>query len=117
MVPAPPSCRATPKSPWRDANLHAGVVVRIFQTLDQDLLQAERPATELPRIYARGDWKLDGALPLNYGVDTEATYFRHPGEEQGWRLDAEPRIGLDYSGPGLLRTAGRDARRRGLLPP
>ncbi len=87
---------------WRDANFHAGVMVRNFQTLDTDLAQSDRPATELPRIYAHGNWSLDGALPLNYGLDTEATYFRHPGEEQGWRFDAEPRVGLDYSGPGYF---------------
>ncbi|MEJ0100894.1 MAG: LPS-assembly protein LptD [Pseudomonadota bacterium] len=87
---------------WRDANFHAGIMARNFQTLDQDLPKDERPATELPRIYAHGDWRLDGTLPLNYGLDTEATYFRHPGEEQGWRFDAEPRVGLDYSGPGYF---------------
>jgi LPS-assembly protein len=91
---------------WRDANLHAGVLVRNFQTLDQELLQPDRPATEVPRFYVRGGWNLDGALPLNYGVDAEATRFRHPGEAQGWRLDAQPRIGLDYSGAGYFLRPG-----------
>jgi LPS-assembly protein len=87
---------------WRDANLHAGVLVRNFQTLDQDLPQADRPATEAPRFYANGDWQTAGVLPVSYGVDAEATYFRHPGEVQGWRLDAEPHIGLDASGAGYF---------------
>lgn len=87
---------------WRDANLHGGVLVRNFQTLDQDLLQADRPATEAPRFFLRGAWNLDGSLPLVYGIDAEATRFRHPGEVQGWRLDAQPQIGLDFSGPGYF---------------
>ena len=87
---------------WRDTNLHAGVLVRNFQTLDQELLQADRPATEAPRFYARGNWRLDGAWPLSYGVDAEGTRFRHPGAVQGWRLDAAPHIGLDFSGPGYF---------------
>jgi LPS-assembly protein len=87
---------------WRDANFHAGVLVRNFQTLDQDLQQADRPATEAPRFFASGDWRLDGALPVTYGVDAEATRFRHPGEVQGWRFDAEPRVGLDFSGAGYF---------------
>jgi LPS-assembly protein len=91
---------------WRDANLHAGVLVRNFQTLDQELLQADRPATEVPRVYLHGDWSLDGALPLRYGVEAEATRFRHPGAVQGWRLDAEPRVSLDYAGAGYFFRPG-----------
>jgi LPS-assembly protein len=87
---------------WRDANLHGGVLVRNFQTLDQDLQQVDRPATEAPRFFVRGAWSMDGALPLVYGVDAEATRFRHPGEVEGWRLDAQPQVGLDYSGPGYF---------------
>jgi len=88
---------------WRDASLHAGVRVSNFQTLDAQLAQADRPATEAPDFYLLGDWALqDGALPLTYGVDAEATRFRHPGEVQGWRLDAEPRVGLDYNGAGYF---------------
>ena len=87
---------------WRDAELHAGMLVSNFQTLDAQLAQADRPATEAPSFYVRGNWSRDGALPLTYGVDAEATRFRHPDEVQGWRLDAEPRVGLDYSGAGYF---------------
>ncbi len=87
---------------WRDANLHAGVLVRNFQTLDQDLPQAQRPATEVPRLYAHGAWNTTAVLPVTYGIDAEATRFRHPGQVQGWRLDAQPRIGLDVSGAGYF---------------
>jgi LPS-assembly protein len=87
---------------WRDADLHAGVLVRNFQTLDQDLLQPDRPATEAPHFFMHGNWHTDGGLPLVYGLDAEATRFRHPGEVQGWRVDAEPQLGLDFSGPGYF---------------
>jgi LPS-assembly protein len=87
---------------WRDADLHAGVLVRNFQTLDQELLQADRPATEAPRFFVHGMWNTEGGLPLVYGLDAEATRFRHPGEVEGWRLDAQPQIGLDFSGPGYF---------------
>jgi LPS-assembly protein len=90
---------------WRNTSLQAGLRVRNFQTLDQDLAQADRPATEMPHLYLRGDWSLpDGAL--RYGVDAEATRFRHPGQVQGWRLDAQPRVGLDFSGPGYFFRPG-----------
>jgi LPS-assembly protein len=87
---------------YRDPNFDAGIVLRNFQTLDQDLPQIDRPHTELPRIYARGDWRLAGALPLFYGIDTEAVDFRHSADLEGWRFDAAPRVGLDVLGPGYF---------------
>jgi LPS-assembly protein len=53
-------------------------------------------------LFLRGAWNLQGALPLAYGIEAEATRFRHPGEVEGWRIVASPRIGLDYSGPGYF---------------
>ncbi len=60
---------------YRDDNLDTGIILRNFQTLDQDLPQTDRPHTEVPRLYARGNWLLPDALPLNYGFDTEAVFF------------------------------------------
>lgn len=87
---------------WRDEHLDAGVLLRNFQTLDQDLPQLDRPHTEFPRVYARGDWTLAGALPLRYGLDAEAVAFRHSDAVQGWRVDAAPRVGLDITGAGYF---------------
>ncbi len=87
---------------YRDTWLDAGVLVRNFQTLDQDLPQTDRPHTEAPRFYANGDWQLTGNLPLDYGFNLEAVNFRHAEDVQGWRLDAAPRVGLDYSGAGYF---------------
>jgi len=87
---------------WRNTGLQAGLRVRNFQTLDQDLAQVDRPATEMPHIYMRGEWGPAEGLPLRYGVDAEATRFRHPGQVQGWRFDAQPHVGLDFTGPGYF---------------
>jgi LPS-assembly protein len=87
---------------FRGDHIDAGVLVRNFQTLDQDLPQTDRAHTELPRLYARGDWSLAGALPLTLGFDAEAVDFRHSDDVQGWRFDAAPRVGLDYSGAGYF---------------
>jgi LPS-assembly protein len=87
---------------YRDDHLDAGLLLRNFQTLDQDLPQLDRPHTEVPRLYARGNWTLAGALPLTYGLDTEAVAFRHSDDVQGWRFDAVPRVGLDYTGAGYF---------------
>jgi LPS-assembly protein len=91
---------------WRDDHLDLGVQWRNFQTLYADLPQVDRPHTELPRLFANGDWELTGALPLNYGAQVEAVNFRHDGDVQGWRLHAAPQLALDYAGTGwFLRPA------------
>jgi LPS-assembly protein len=86
----------------RSDQLDTGILLRNFQTLDQDLPQIDRPHTEVPRVYARGNWQLPGGLPLDYGVDSEAAYFRHSDDVQGWRVNAAPQIGLNYEGAGYF---------------
>jgi LPS-assembly protein len=87
---------------YRDENLDAGIILRNFQTLDQDLPQADQPHTELPRVYSRGNWLAQGSLPLNYGFDTEFAVFRHSNAVEGWRFDAAPQVGLSYTGAGYF---------------
>ncbi|MEO8314328.1 MAG: LPS assembly protein LptD [Pseudomonadota bacterium] len=87
---------------YRDDHLDAGLILRHFQTLDVDLPQIDQPHTEVPRIYARGDWLTAGALPLNYGFDTEFVLFQHNDTVQGWRIDATPQVGLDFEGAGYF---------------
>jgi LPS-assembly protein len=87
---------------YRSIHLDAGVLLRNFQTLDQQLPQKDRPYTELPRIYARGSWTLSGSTPLVYGFDSEATAFRHGTEPEGWRFDVAPQIALNYEGAGYF---------------
>lgn len=91
---------------YRGDHLDAGLLARNYQTLDQALPQYDRPYTEAPRLYARGSWRMRGTLPLVYGFDAEATDFRRSEAPEGWRVDAAPRLMLDYSGPGyFLRPA------------
>lgn len=87
---------------YRDDNLDTGMILRNFQTLDQELPQIEQPHTELPRLYARGNWLASSALPFNYGFDTELVMFRHSDAAQGWRFDATPQVGLSYEGAGYF---------------
>jgi LPS-assembly protein len=87
---------------FRGDNLDAGVLLRNFQTLDQALPQADRPYTEVPRLYAHGLWRMDGALPLVYGFDSEATAFRRSDGPEGWRIDTLPQVALDFSAPGYF---------------
>lgn len=87
---------------FRGEHLDAGLLARNYQTLDQALPQYDRPYTEAPRLYARGSWRLPGRLPLVYGFDTEATDFRRSEAPEGWRVDAAPRLTLDYSGAGYF---------------
>ncbi|HUG73810.1 MAG TPA: LPS assembly protein LptD, partial [Steroidobacteraceae bacterium] len=91
---------------WRNDHLDLGAMWRNFQTLYAALPQVDRPHTELPRLYASGDWQLPGALPLQYRADVEAANFRHDQDVQGWRLNATPQLALDYGGAGwFLRPA------------
>lgn len=82
---------------YRSDHLDAGVLMRNYQTLDQELPQEQRPYTELPRLYARGSWLLPGeALPLRLGIGTEATAFERSAGVEGWRIDAMPQAELNY---------------------
>jgi LPS-assembly protein len=87
---------------YRSDHVDAGILLRNFQTLDQALPADERPLAELPRFYARGAWSMPGALPLNWGIDTEAVAFRRSGDLSGWRFDATPQVLVDWIGPGYF---------------
>jgi LPS-assembly protein len=87
---------------YRGDHLDAGVLMRNYQTLDQELPQDQRPYTELPRLFARGSWQLPGALPLRFGVAGEATAFERSAGIEGWRVNAMPQAELNYQGPGYF---------------
>lgn len=87
---------------YRDEQLRVGVLARNFQTIDQALQSADRPYTEVPRVYADGEWSLPGALPLKYGFHSELTGFRRSAGVEGWRLHMAPEVGFDVSGPGYF---------------
>ena len=91
---------------YRDATWRSGMVVRNYQTIDSSLAAADRPYTELPRLYAQGQWNSSLLRGLSYGVDTEAVDFKRNTGAQGWRLDLRPRIDLRAEGAGWFVRPG-----------
>ena len=80
----------------------AGVLLRNYQTVDQDLDPLDRPYTEVPRLYAQAIWKGLAGLPLEYGFESEATGFQRNVGVEGWRLHVKPRAALNFEGPGYF---------------
>jgi LPS-assembly protein len=109
-------------------NLRAEMVG--FQTLDYTNVPVdERPYIQLPRLTAAAVWSPKDWSQLQTGFDTELVNFTRAGcnpcnltgdcttpnpcnlpgtvadpmaNVSGWRLDAMPRVGLDFSGPGYF---------------
>jgi LPS-assembly protein len=91
---------------YRDPTWDAGVLLRNYQTIDEDLAPEDRPYSEVPRAYAQATWKGLAGLPLEYGFDSEASGFLRNTGAEGWRLHVMPRAALDLQGPGyFLRPA------------
>jgi LPS-assembly protein len=91
---------------YRDEHWQAGALLRNYQTIDQRLVSTDRPYTEMPRLYGGGWWTLSGALPLEYGFDSEVVNFQRNAGVTGWRIDAEPRAELRIERPAyFLRPA------------
>jgi len=108
-------------------NLRAEMVG--YQTLDDTLPVDERPYIQLPRLTAAALWSPKDWSQLQTGFDSELVNFTRAGcnpctalgtcgvpnpcnfpatqpntmaNVSGWRLDAMPRVGLDFSGPGYF---------------
>ncbi|MEO8307214.1 MAG: LPS assembly protein LptD [Pseudomonadota bacterium] len=91
---------------YRDPIWDAGVMLRNYQTIDEDLPAQDRPYSEVPRAYAQAAWKGLGGMPLEYGFESEASGFMRDAGVEGWRLHVMPRAALDVEGPGyFLRPA------------
>jgi LPS-assembly protein len=91
---------------YRERNWDAGILLRNFQTIDEELETIDRPYTEVPRVHAQGTWSGLAGLPIEYGFDTEATGFQRSVGVEGWRFHVLPRAALDIEGPGyFLRPA------------
>jgi LPS-assembly protein len=92
---------------YRDDVWRGGALMRNFQTIDRGLALADRPYTELPRLYAAAQWRGGTpAMPFEYGFESEAVDFRRGTGAQGWRADVMPHAQLSMEGPGyFLRPA------------
>ncbi len=86
---------------YRDEHLDIRAQLQHFQTIDADLAEIDRPYARTPRVLASGDWGLGAGL-IDYGFDAEFVNFDRDVGVTGWRLDAAPRIGFDWSAPGFF---------------
>ncbi|HET7810878.1 MAG TPA: LPS assembly protein LptD [Steroidobacteraceae bacterium] len=85
---------------YRDEHLNLRAQVQDFQTIDEELADDDRPYTRAPRLLASGDWGRGGAL--EYGFEAELVDFERDTGVTGWRFDAAPHFGLDWSAPGFF---------------
>jgi len=86
---------------YRDEHLNVRAQAQQFQTIDDDLVDEDRPYARAPRLLASGDWN-SGLGGLEYGFDAEVVNFDRDLGVTGWRLDAAPRMGFDWSAPGIF---------------
>ena len=70
-----------------------------FQTLDDQLADADRPYEELPRIVASA--RLPGASAFSADIDGEVANFQRGTGVTGWRARLQPGVGLDLARPGF----------------
>jgi len=86
---------------YRDENWRLRGEVQQFQTIDRALSEADRPYARVPRLVAVGNWLAGPADRISYGIDAEIVKFDREVGVTGWRLDAAPTLGLDFSGAGF----------------
>ena len=76
-----------------------------FQTIDSSLPLNERPYARLPDLTAAADYGWGPGELLRYGFKSELVDFQrsdHSTAVSGWRLDAMPRLSLNFGGPGYF---------------
>ncbi len=119
---------ATPFLPRNIALIHRDDIWNVsleslnFQSLDATLPVYERPYEQTPRLDATAHWSPQGLPWLVTGFNGEAVDFSRDActlvvcnelvsanvtipdgvGVNGWRLDAEPHVGLDFSQPGYF---------------
>jgi LPS-assembly protein len=86
---------------YRDEHWNVRAQLQHFQTIDEELLEEQRPYARTPRVLASGDWDL-GLGAINYGFDGEFVNFDRDVGVTGWRMDVAPRMGFDWSAPGFF---------------
>lgn len=87
---------------YRDEHLNVRAQFQHFQTIDDELPEEDRPYARAPRLLASGDWDSSALGGIEYGFDAEVVSFDRDLGVTGWRLDAAPRVGFDWSGPGYF---------------
>jgi LPS-assembly protein len=74
--------------------------VEDYQTIDPLIPEDEKAYTQVPKIVANGMWR-DGLLGMDYGFDSEATYFMRDDSVKGLRTHVQPKIALPFGNQGL----------------
>jgi LPS-assembly protein len=74
--------------------------VEDYQTIDPLIPEDETPYTQVPKIVANGMWR-DGLLGMDYGFDSEATYFMRDDSVKGLRTHLQPKLALPFGSQGL----------------
>ena len=87
---------------YRDEHFNVRAQFQDFQTIDEELAEEDRPYARAPRLLASGDWSSRVLGGIDYGFDAEVVSFERNLGVTGWRLDAAPRVGFDWSGPGYF---------------
>ncbi len=87
---------------YRDENWRLTGQFQQYQTIDRDLPDDERPYARTPRLLASGRWNFGPLGRLSFGFDGELVNFQRDVGVRGWRVDAAPRAGLDFSGAGYF---------------
>jgi len=91
---------------YRDEHWRMSAEVQQFQTIDQDLVDVDRPYARLPRIVVGADYGWGPEERLRYGFDSEVVNFDRSTGVTGWRMDAMPTASLDFGGPGFFVRPG-----------
>jgi LPS-assembly protein len=91
---------------FRDEHWRFAAEAQHFQTIDEELPQADRPYARSPRIVANADFGWGPAQLVRYGFDSELVNFDRSVGITGWRMDVMPTVGLDISGAGYFLRPG-----------
>ncbi len=104
---------------YRDENWRLDGQLQHYQTIDNTLLDFQRPYSRLPSLDVSADFGWGAARQLRYGFDSEIVNFHRDidptschavlGQNvcvNGWRVDARPQASLDFEGPGYFVRPG-----------
>lgn len=97
---------------YRDEHWRFAGEVQKYQTIDQQLAPIDVPYARLPRLTAGADFGWGPGQRLHYGFDSELVNFDRDADVNGirsvtgWRLDAQPSVGLNFDGAGYFLRPG-----------
>ena len=74
--------------------------VQDYQTIDPLIAPVDEAYFQVPQIVVNGLWR-DGPLGLEYGFDSEATYFHKDDEVSGARVHVLPKVALPFRSRGV----------------